>query len=43
LKSQVQTARKALRRQFDNCCTFGRDHQGTVTDYTPKTDRCGGC
>lgn len=43
LKSQVQTARKALRHQFDSCCSFGRDHRGTVTEYAPKPDRCGNC
>lgn len=43
LKSQVQTARKALRRQFDRCCSFGRDQHGTVTGYTPKQGRCGSC
>ena len=43
LKSRVQAARKALRRQFDRCCALTLDGKGAVIDFTRRDNGCGPC
>lgn len=43
LKSRVQTARKALRGQFDQCCALTLDENGAVIDYARRESGCGPC
>ena len=43
LKSRVQSARRDLRKKFDDCCSMELDAQGQLVDYRPKSDRCGDC
>lgn len=43
LKSRVQSARKALRGQFDRCCALTLDANGGVIDYTRREKNCGPC
>ncbi len=43
LKSRVQVARKALRAQFDRCCTFELDDQGNLVNRGKKSQGCAPC
>jgi len=43
LKSRVQKSRHLLRGIFDDCCHFKIDKNGSIYDYSPKSDQCGDC
>jgi len=43
LKSRVQKSRRLLKGIFDDCCHFKMDKNGSIYDYTPKSDQCGDC
>lgn len=43
MKSRVQRGRAQLRRMFDQCCEIALDARGKVTDFAPRTPRCGTC
>ena len=43
LKSRVQSGRKQLRGLFEQCCDIALATDGSVLDYTRKSDGCGGC
>ena len=43
LKSRVQSARRDLRKLFDDCCRTYLDAQGRLVDYRPKSGHCEIC
>ncbi|USD67771.1 sigma-70 family RNA polymerase sigma factor [Vibrio sp. SCSIO 43136] len=43
LKSRVKKSRQTLHQLFNQCCSFSVDHQGNLSDITPKKSKCAGC
>lgn len=43
LKSRVQKGRDALRKAFEDCCSFSLDSRGSIAEYNPKSDTCKNC
>ena len=43
LKSRVQKSRTLLKKVFDDCCHFKIDKNGSIYDYSQKSEQCGNC